>query len=291
MFWLLILIADIGLLAGLRWAIHRSLAPERVIEARTPADVGLQYEDVTILTENGKSVFGWFIPATRSGSRPAVVAIHGWGGNAENLLSLVRPLHEAGFMLLLIDARCHGLSDEDSFASMPRFAEDLGHAIDWLKCQEGIDPQAVITIGHSVGAGAALLSASGRDDIAAVVSIAAFSHPVAMMRRWFVSKRIPYLPVGWLMLRYIEWVIGYRFDDIAPVNTIQRVHCPVLLVHGAEDTTVPVSEAHAIHDARLGEHVQLKVVAGSHDEYADIDRELPILVDFLSKIQVPQRIS
>ena len=112
-----------------------------------------------------------------------------------------------------------------------------------------------------------------------------------MMRRWFVSKRIPYVPVGWLMLRYIEWVIGYRFDDIAPVNTIQRVHCPVLLVHGAEDTTVPVSEAHAIHDARLGEHVQLKVVAGSHDEYADIDRELPILVDFLSKIQVPQRIS
>ena len=183
MFWLLILIAAIGLLAGLRWAIHRSLAPERVIETRTPADVGLQFEDVTILTENGKSVFGWFIPATRSGSRPAVVAIHGWGGNAENLLSLVRPLHEAGFMLLLIDARCHGLSDEDSFASMPRFAEDLGHAIDWLKCQEGIDPQAVITIGHSVGAGAALLSASGRDDIAAVVSIAAFSHPVAMMRR------------------------------------------------------------------------------------------------------------
>lgn len=291
MFWLLILIAAIGLLAGLRWAIHRSLAPERVIETRTPADVGLQFEDVTILTENGKSVFGWFIPATRSGSGPAVVAIHGWGGNAENLLSLVRPLHEAGFMLLLIDARCHGLSDENSFASMPRFAEDLGHAIDWLKCQEGIDPQAVITIGHSVGAGAALLSASGRDDIAAVVSIAAFSHPVAMMRRWFVSKRIPYLPVGWLMLRYIEWVIGYRFDDIAPVNTIQRVHCPVLLVHGAEDTTVPVSEAHAIHDARLGEHVQLKIVAGSHDEYADIDRELPILVDFLSKVQVPQRMS
>ena len=98
MFWLLILVAAIGLLAGLRWAIHRSLAPERVIEARTPADVGLQYEDVTILTENGKSVFGWFIPATRSGSGPAVVAIHGWGGNAENLLSLVRPLHEAGFM-------------------------------------------------------------------------------------------------------------------------------------------------------------------------------------------------
>jgi len=282
--WLLGLIATIGLLAGLRWAIHRSLAPERVTEGRTPADVGLQFQDVTIPTENGKSLFGWFIPANRSGRGPAVVALHGWGGNAENLLALARPLHDAGFRLLLIDARCHGRSDEDSFASMPRFAEDLGHAIDWLKGRDDIDPQSIAAIGHSVGAGATLLSASRRNDIAAVVSIAAFTHPVTMMRRWFASKGIPYRPIGWLMLRYVEWVIGHRFDDIAPVNTIRQVRCPVLLVHGAEDTTVPVSEAHAIHAARSGDHVQLKVVVGSHDDYADLDRELPVLVGFLHRL-------
>jgi pimeloyl-ACP methyl ester carboxylesterase len=282
--WLPGLVATIGLLAVLRWAIHRSLAPERVTEARTPADVGLQHRDVSISTENGKSLFGWFIPANRPGRVPAAVALHGWGGNAENLLALARPLHEAGFALLLIDARCHGRSDEDSFASMPRFAEDLGHAIDWLKCRDDIDQQAIAAIGHSVGAGAALLSASRRNDIAAVVSIGAFTHPVAMMRRWFAGKEIPYRPFGWLMLRYVEWVIGHRFDDIAPVNTIRQVRCPVLLVHGAEDTTVPVSEAHAIHAARSGDHVQLKIVAGSHDDYADLDRELPVLAGFLHRL-------
>lgn len=282
--WLLVLIATIGLLAALRRAIHRSLAPERVIEARTPADVGLQYQDATIATENGKSLFGWFIPAKRSGRSPAAVALHGWGGNAETLLPLAPPLHEAGFALLLIDARCHGKSDEDSFASMPRFGEDLGHAIDWLMCREDIDPHAIAAIGHSVGAGAVLLAASRRADLVAVVSIAAFTHPVTMMRRWFASKGIPYRPVGWLMLRYVEWVIGHRFDDIAPVNTIRRVACPTLLVHGADDTTVPVSEAHAIHAARSGDQVQLKVVAGSHDDYTDLGRELPVLVEFLSNI-------
>jgi len=281
---LLGLVATIGLLVGLRWAIHHSLAPERIRETRTPGEVGLNHLDVTIPTENGKVLFGWFIPANLDRRAPAVVLLHGWGGNAETLLPLARPLHEAGFATLFIDARCHGRSDEDSFASMPRFAEDLGHAIDWLKHRGAIDQQAIAAIGHSVGAAASLLAASRRDDIASVLSIAAFTHPVVVMRRWFSTKGIPYMPVGWLMLRYVEWVIGHRFDDIAPINTIRRVHCPTLLVHGGADNTVPVSEAHAIYAARTGDHVQLKVVAGSHDDYADLDQELPVLLDFLSGV-------
>lgn len=281
MIWFVGVVTCLGLLALLRLAIHRSLAPERVVETQTPGDVGMQHQDVRIPSENGKSLFGWFIPANRGGMAPAVVLLHGWGGNAETLLPLAQPLHEAGFALLFIDARCHGQSDEDSFASMPRFAEDLGQAIDWFRQRDGIDPQGIAAIGHSVGAAATLLAASRRDDIAAVVSIAAFTHPVTMMRRWFDGKGIPYMPVGWLMLRYVEWVIGHRFDAIAPVDTIRRVRCPTLLVHGAEDDTVPVSEAHAIHASRVGEHIQLKVVAGSHDDYADLDKELPLLVEFL----------
>ena len=289
---LLGLIAAIGFLAGLRWAIHRSLAPDRIIESRTPAAVGLLHQDVRIPTENGKSLFAWFIPASGEelpGQSPAVVLLHGWGGNAETLLPLAQPLHAAGFSLLFVDARCHGQSEEDSFASMPRFAEDLGHAVAWLQQRGDIKQEAISAIGHSVGAGAVLLSAAWANNLAAVVSIAAFTHPVAMMRRWFGEKRIPYRPIGWLMLRYVEWVIGHRFDDIAPVNTIRRVHCPVLLVHGAEDTTVPVSEAYAIHANRSGDQVKLKIVAGSHDDYTDLDKELPVLVAFLAQSAAGER--
>ena len=287
-------IAGIGLLAGLRCLTRRSLAPTRVIESRTPPDVGLLYQEVRLPTANRKSLFAWFIPASRERRdrrSPAVVLIHGWGGNAETLLPLAQPLHEAGFTLLLVDARCHGQSDEDSFASMPRFAEDISHAVAWLKQREDVSKEAITAIGHSVGAGAVLLSASWANDFAAVVSIAAFTHPVAMMRRWFAEKGIPYRPIGWLMLAYVEWVIGHRFDAIAPINTIGQVRCPVLLVHGAEDTTVPVSEAYAIHANRSGDQVTLKIVAGSHDDFADLDNELPVLVDFLTKSVEFRRIS
>ena len=37
-------------------------------------------------------------------------------------------------------------SDADSFSSMPRFAEDLDHALDWLARQPEVDPRALIAL-------------------------------------------------------------------------------------------------------------------------------------------------
>lgn len=269
------------LLWGLRQALYRGLAPERIPEQQTPGDLGLGYREVRFPTVNGRILFGWFVPAAQAGAAPAVALLHGWGGNAETLLPLAGPLHRAGFAMLLFDARCHGRSDEDSFASLPRFAEDLDHALDWLRQQPEVDAGRVAAVGHSVGAGAALLSASRRDDLAAVASIAAFSHPQNMMRRFLASKRVPYVPLGWAILRYVQHVIGHRFEDIAPVNTLRKVRCPVLLAHGDDDRTVPVEEAREIYAARSGDHVQLKIIPGRHDEFGDIDNEAQALVDFL----------
>lgn len=273
--------------AGFHYLVHRSLAPQRVIASRTPGDVGLDYREVHIGTENGLTLFGWFVPAAGTVPAPAVVLVHGWGGNAATLLPLAVPLWQAGFALVLYDARCHGRSGEDSFASMPRFAEDLVHVVDWLRQQTAVDPRRIAIIGHSVGAGAALLAASRRHDIAAVVSIAAFAHPEKVMRRLLTTKLIPYWPFGWYILHYVQHVIGHRFDDIAPLATIHQVRCPTLLVHGAQDTTVPVAEAYAIYAARGEAPVRLRIVSGSHEDYGDTTQEVMLLVNFLREHLVP----
>lgn len=285
------LLTGLGLAASLFWGfrhvVHRGLAPERIAAPHSPRDLGLGCDEVRIATANGKALFGWLLPAAGAGAAPAVAIVHGWGGNAGTMLPLARPLHDAGFAVLLFDARCHGRSDEDSFTSLPRFAEDLEHALDWLQRQPGTDPRRIALVGHSVGAGAALLVASRRADVAAVVSLAAFSHPRAMMRRWLAAKHIPYFPVGWAVLRYVEHVIGHRYDAIAPLTSVRKLRCPALLVHGAADATVPVAEARAIHAARSGDHVQLRIVAGSHDDFGDggdVTAEIDELVAFLRAV-------
>lgn len=273
--WSLPLVA--GGFLGLNFAIRRGLSAARVVEPVEPE--GLPWRAVDLPTANGKRLSGCFIPAGEAA--PALVVMHGWGGNAAMMLPLAAPLHAAGYTLLLIDARCHGRSDGDSFASLPRFAEDIEAALRWLAGQAGVDAARLGVIGHSVGAGAALLAASRQPGIRAVVSIAAFAHPAAMMRRWLAALHIPYWPLGAYILAYVQHVIGFRFDDIAPRRTIAQVACPVLLIHGLEDATVPADEARQIHAARRSEAVRLVLIPGSHDDYGDIAKHLVSLQEFL----------
>jgi dipeptidyl aminopeptidase/acylaminoacyl peptidase len=272
----------VGLLLVVRALIRRGLAAPRIPERTDPGNLGLPFSSVEFPTANGRTLRGWFVPAN-DGNASAVAVLHGWGGNAETMLPLAVPLHRAGHALLLFDARCHGMSDADEFVSLPRFAEDLEHALDWLRNQPGVDATRIAAIGHSVGAGAALLAASRSTTLAAVVSIAAFAHPDAMMRRWLAWRRIPYRPLGWAILEYVQHVIGTRFERIAPVHTIRTVRCPVLLAHGTEDTTVPVEEARQIHANRAHDRVELLLMQGSHDAYAEMDIGIDAVLAFLSR--------
>jgi dipeptidyl aminopeptidase/acylaminoacyl peptidase len=292
--------------ALVHWGIRKGLAAPRVAHHTDPGALGLGFETLRIGTENGKSLHAWFIPApgraaveyagaaasaavvrndaeASPAAAPAVVVMHGWGGNAALMLPLARPLHEAGYATLFVDARCHGASDDDTFASLPRFAEDTEHAFAWLSAREGVDPARIALLGHSVGAGAVLFAASRTPQVAAVVSVAAFSHPAAMMRRWLAAKHIPEKPIGRYILDYVQKTIGYRFDDIAPVATIARIRRPVLLVHGADDEVVPIDEAMQIYAMRGDTPVELMTLSGDHESFADLEHHMGRLVAFLDR--------
>ena len=210
-----------------------------------------------------------------------MVIAHGWGANRELMLPLARPLHADGWDVLLFDMRNHGESDADDFSSMPRFAEDIDAAVDWIRHDPARAHVPVALLAHSVGAAAALLAASRRDDIAAVVSLSTFAHPADMMRRWLKWKKLPFVPIGWYILRYVERVIGHRFDEIAPVHTLPRVGCPVLLVHGRNDPVIPATDAERLYAHRGRTPATLYQLPGGHDLSAHVEAHCSTLLDFL----------
>ncbi len=273
---------------GLRMLAHqailRGLRAPRVPHTKDPVVHGVEshaVREVQIAGPHGKQLFGWMVSAPRDAEHPApaVLVMHGWGANASMMGSVVPPLHAAGFAVLLLDARCHGRSDDEAFTSLPRFAEDIAAGLAWLRTQPDIAANRLALLGHSVGAGAAFLHASENGDVRAVISVSAFAHPHEVMRRLMAEKRVPYPVVGWYVMRHVQRVIGASFDSFAPINTIVGVRCPILLVHGRGDATVPVEDARRLLAA--SSHAQLLLVDGDHDLRQALVPHMPALVDFL----------
>jgi dipeptidyl aminopeptidase/acylaminoacyl peptidase len=46
----------------------------------------------------------------------------------------------------------------------------------------------------------------------------------------------------------VKCLYGVDFSLVSPVNALKRVQSPVLLIHGGEDSTVPVDEAFQLSD-------------------------------------------
>jgi len=269
--------------------IVRGLRAPRLAHQRVPEHLALQAQSVRLPVGAGKMLFAWFVPVPGASRSPAVLLMHGWGANASLMLPAVAPLHAAGYAVLLLDARCHGNSDDEPFTSLPRFAQDIEAGLNWLQLQPAVDGTRLAVIGHSVGAAAALLSATRRTDMRAVVSLGAFAHPYEVMRRYLTEFHIPYPVIGWYVLRHVQRVIGARFDDIAPINTIPQARCPVLLVHGVDDEVVPFNDAQRLQNAGRAGTVECVAIRGGHDPSAfSADYQAP-LINFLQRsFLIPQ---
>lgn len=246
--------------------------------AQVPSDA----LDVIIVGDTGAVLRGWLRRPARAYETPGPVAlvVHGWGASAADMVPLSEPLLEAGLHVLLIDARGHGRSGDVAVASMPTFAEDLRTALCWLRRQPEIDPDRIVLVGHSVGAGAALFVAAEDHAIAGVVSLSSMAAPREFMAERLRGK-LPG-PLVRLALRYVEHLIGHRFVEFSPLYTIGRSTAPVLLVHGGLDDTVVVADAELLHARAAGRSTLLVLPGADHAGLGAITEGKPALLRFLS---------
>jgi len=268
------ILVGVGAVLAAPRIFKRRFAPPQPPVDVIPSDLGLDFEVVELKSVNDTFLHAWWIPG--EGIAPVIVVLHGWGGNSSLMLPLAPHIHDAGFHALFVDARNHGLSEHDSFSSMPRFAEDLEVAVEWARTHD--DVTAVGVIGHSVGAGALIFSASKGVPIDAAVSVSSFAHPGEMMH-----ANMPFpKPVIAMILEAVQRTIGYRFDEFAPRVRVGSVEIPLLLVHGDEDVIVPITSLHELADAHGSAEV-IVVPGGGHSNLAPFEPYIDDIVDFLAR--------
>jgi pimeloyl-ACP methyl ester carboxylesterase len=145
--------------------------PRRVGVITDPTSLGVYYDPVELLSGDNTKLEGWLVPVIDARQvllekdralhrkHPAIVLVHDFGASRQQVLPLIVPLHEAGYVVLAINLRGHGPSGATGSTFGLNEASDVRAAVDLLRRRPFIDPEAVGVLGIGTGATAALLAA------------------------------------------------------------------------------------------------------------------------------------
>lgn len=219
-----------------------SIRPPRHITNATPSNLGLDYEDITIITEDNIELSGWFIPSENT-DKKAVVICHGYPADKGNVLSFASFLHDK-FNLLFFDFRAMGKSGGKLTTIGWRERKDFLSAVKYLK-SKGMEK--IGALGFSMG-GAVIIMANS-PEVDAIVSESAYANLESMahlMYRNFGIFRYPFVYATRLWSRLF---LGVDLINISPRDYIKDVKVPVLLLHSEGDSEIPLEHAHALKEA------------------------------------------
>jgi len=76
----------------------------------TPATVGLGFEDLRLVAEDGVRIAAWWVPAPRADA-PVLMYFHGNGANLASLVGLAAGCHRRGVAFFAVDYRGYGASE------------------------------------------------------------------------------------------------------------------------------------------------------------------------------------
>ena len=166
----------------------------------------------TSFESGGKSIgLDTFLPEAKGQLLPAVIGLHGSGGGHASMADPASLLAEQGFAVYVLHYFDRtGTSEIDGlqtiFRHFPVWMKTLWDAVSFVARQPQIDPERIGLLGFSLGAYLALSAAAIDPRIRAVVEF--FGGMPKEMK--FFTRRL----------------------------------CPVLILHGEQDKTVPVAEAY-----------------------------------------------
>lgn len=239
--------------------------PTRTVEA-TPAAIGLPFEALTLPTEDGEQLSGWYIPAREP--RATLLYLHGNGGNIGHRLDPIAVFNRIGLDVLIIDYRGYG--DSTGRPSEEGTYADALAAWRFLTVTRGIPPQRIVLFGESLG-GAVAAWLAAREQPAGLMLYASFTSVPDMAQALY-----PLLPARWLA--------RYRYDTRA---ALADGASPLLILHSRDDELIPFSHGEALLAAARAPKGLVELEGGHNDALlvsreryaAAVDRFLRDVVD------------
>jgi len=200
-----------------------------------------------------RQIPAWFYtPVEGEPPYPAVVVVHGGpeGQYSPGFNPVVQYLLANGYAVLAPNVRGStgygkAYSHLDDVEKRMDSVADLAHAVYWLRDQRSIDGDRVVVYGGSYG-GFMVLSAltaypdlwRAGVDIVGISNLATFLENTSGYRRAHREAEYGSLARDRAFL-----------EEIAPIHHVDRIRVPLMVIHGANDPRVPLSEAEQLVEA------------------------------------------
>ncbi|WP_033338088.1 alpha/beta hydrolase [Catenuloplanes japonicus] len=240
----------------------------------TPAEAGLDFEDVTFPSRDGVPLEGWFIPAP--GATKVIIANHPLWFNRAGLPSHLEPwkshwaptgndvevtfipdyriLHDAGYHVLAYDMRNFGLSGSANGGVISGIfeARDVLGSLDWVRAHPGLRDAAIGLLSRCMGANATLFAM--RQDPAAFHDVRCLVAPQPLSPRITLEQTLTLAGVDAAAhMPTLESLIRLHnsapLDDLSPVGPASSVTVPTLLYQVRDDVLTRPSDVQAVFDA------------------------------------------
>jgi dipeptidyl aminopeptidase/acylaminoacyl peptidase len=242
---------------------------------------GLAYQEVAFPTNDGLTLRGWFFPANQPNA-PAVLYAPATGKDQRQGISLVEPLHNAGYAVLLFSYRGSGKSDGNrlGFSYGARESLDIDAAVRYLSETRGI--QRIGAIGHSAGAVSIILSAARNPKIDAVVAAASYT----TLKEVWRDNRPLIIPEKYYEQLELLYQVRKQFSHhlVRPVDEIASIAPrPILLINGEDDKRISKRRALELYEAASEPKQIIWLPDASHARVRSpgLDVLMPEIVNFL----------
>ena len=244
----------------------------RTLPKATPADRGVAFEDVQVMTSDGLHLVGWFLP---SPGQPTLIVQHGYKDNRGSMLDLAVMLRSHGYGVLVPTVRAHDKSDGELIGLGSLEMDDMDAWYDWLIARPDVDRARIGIFGASMGGSLVLQYAAENTEIKAVVADCAFSSisdTVETSVKFFTG--LPPFPFAPMILFWVQRELGVEASSIDAKQWIGRISPrPVFLLQGGADIIVsPESGAKLFAAAREPKELWFEPTLG-HVEFLAKRRE------------------
>jgi pimeloyl-ACP methyl ester carboxylesterase len=221
------------------------LLPMRVPVIGSPS---LAHEDFSVTTRDGIAIDGWLLQPVGT-PRAVMVFVHGKDINRQHFIKDARRFLDQGIAVVAFDQRAHGRSTGEFVTYGAKEVGDLRLVMDVALAKWGRE-LPVVLVGESLGAAVALQTAAVDQRVRVVVAGAAFAdlttviddHAPAILGAKGKAKAIA----------LAEEAGEFKVADISPERAARNILVPTLLLHGSEDTYLPMKHSLRIYEGLAG---------------------------------------